>query len=313
MCGKQHPNSYNIALIFKNCSFSHHPGWGLVIPSEFWRHSFSSDLWITNTWMASIIKCQFLYLWWYNINNESEKYIARVRLTNFLAHGLSQSHVDSILFLHNLSRNHLDSNCVIAFQSVSSWLKFLLHILCQSRIDSTFFNTLWVRVKLTQIFDAPLESRVESDSFGNESELRQRQKLESNTTLSPDHPERRGGSGLRRSLRWAPRSGACSPQPQEEGRSTCSGSRPIAGYTATNGRTCWSRRPQASHRTESLWTSAASPRQSAAPPPSPGGCSGWTAYSGESWEAGFHRRTGGRRQRASVASRALGPRKRLPT
>ena len=37
----------------------------------------------------------------------------------------------------------------------------------------------------------------------------------------------------------APRSGACSPRPQEEDRSACSGSRPIVGYTATNGRTSW--------------------------------------------------------------------------
>ena len=67
-------------------------------------------------------------------------------------------------------------------------------------------------------------------------------------------------------------------------------SRPIVGYTAMNGRTSWPRRPPASHRTESLWTSAASPRQSAAPPPRPGGSSGRTAYSGGSWEAGSRNR-----------------------
>ena len=78
-----------------------------------------------------------------------------------------------------------------------------------------------------------------------------------------------------------------------------------------NGRTSWPRRPPASHRTESLWTSAVSPRQSAAPPPRPGGSSGRTAYSGGSWEAGSHRRTGGRRQRAPAARGALGPRKQL--
>ena len=62
--------------------------------------------------------------------------------------------------------------------------------------------------------------------------------------------------------------------------------RPIVGFPAMKERTSWPRRPPASHRIESLWTSAASPRQSAAPPPRPGGSSGRTAYSGGSWEAG---------------------------
>ena len=117
-----------------------------------------------------------------------------------------------------------------------------------------------------------------------------------------------------RSLRWAPRSGACSPRPQEEDtRSTCTGSRPIMGYTATNGRTRWPRRPPASHRTESLWTSAASPRHSLQ------GLAG--AVAGQPIPvdhgrpvpgAGSHPRTGGRRQRAPAASGALESRKQLP-
>ena len=77
----------------------------------------------------------------------------------------------------------LTQNFVVDLELESSWLNFLIGILSQSQVDWKIVLTNLSQSRVNTIFVASLESRVESGSLWNESELSQRQNLESSTTL----------------------------------------------------------------------------------------------------------------------------------